>query len=98
MGFTPYVLHRDPDYWDEREKFNPDRFINPVHDPYAYGPFGFGRRVFIGQSFALGAIQMCIAKIIRLFEVSLKPGFKIDYLRGTLVHMPKEIVISLTPR
>lgn len=52
-----YGLHHDPKYFEEPEKFDPERFLgerknNTLHCG-AYLPFGLGPRMCIGNRFAL---------------------------------------------
>jgi cytochrome P450 len=60
---SQWVIHRHPDYWDEPDKFRPERFL-PGHDrerpKFTYFPFGGGPRACIGNTFALieGAIVL----------------------------------------
>ncbi|XP_032682945.1 cytochrome P450 9e2-like [Odontomachus brunneus] len=52
-----YGLHHDPKYFEEPEKFNPERFLGEqkkhIHNTGAYLPFGLGPRMCIGNRFAL---------------------------------------------
>ena len=53
---SPYVVHRHPDFWDDPEVFDPDRFgvegVNTRHE-FAYFPFSMGPRRCTGDFFAM---------------------------------------------
>ena len=52
----PWVTHRDPQFFPDPLKFDPERFspgrIESMH-PRAYFPFGMGRHVCIGARLAM---------------------------------------------
>lgn len=53
--FSPYVMHRHPDYWPDAEAFIPERWTPEEVEKrpkMAYIPFGGGARVCIGEPFA----------------------------------------------
>nr|8GK3_A Chain A, Cytochrome P450 3A7 [Homo sapiens]8GK3_B Chain B, Cytochrome P450 3A7 [Homo sapiens]8GK3_C Chain C, Cytochrome P450 3A7 [Homo sapiens]8GK3_D Chain D, Cytochrome P450 3A7 [Homo sapiens]8GK3_E Chain E, Cytochrome P450 3A7 [Homo sapiens]8GK3_F Chain F, Cytochrome P450 3A7 [Homo sapiens]8GK3_G Chain G, Cytochrome P450 3A7 [Homo sapiens]8GK3_H Chain H, Cytochrome P450 3A7 [Homo sapiens]8GK3_I Chain I, Cytochrome P450 3A7 [Homo sapiens]8GK3_J Chain J, Cytochrome P450 3A7 [Homo sapien len=69
-----YVLHHDPKYWTEPEKFLPERFsaANADNiDPYIYTPFGSGPRNCIGMRFALVNMKLALVRVLQNF--SFKP-------------------------
>lgn len=48
-----YLLHRHPEYWEQPEAFNPQRFMGDTNwQRYAYLPFSAGPRHCIGETFA----------------------------------------------
>jgi cytochrome P450 len=53
---SPWLIHRNPKYFADPLVFDPDRFL-PEREAsiprFAYFPFGGGRRVCIGNQFAL---------------------------------------------
>ena len=75
----PYLLHRDPRFWPEPERFDPDRWREGGDAPphrFSYFPFGAGPRKCIGSSFASveGALLLAvIARRVRLEAVSDDP-------------------------
>lgn len=74
---SPYVMHRDPRYFAEPERFNPERFsaANEKNIPrYAYLPFGGGPRVCIGNSFAMMEAQLILATMVQRLRLSLAAG------------------------
>lgn len=68
---SPYIVHRDPQYWSNPDIFNPDRWETDEvkdMDKFAYFPFAAGPRMCIGNNFALLESDIIIAKVIQNFD------------------------------
>jgi cytochrome P450 len=75
-----YVMHRNPRYWPNPERFDPERFSESAkkeRHKLAYFPFGGGVRVCIGESFAKMEGVLVLASIAQRFALTLVPGQKI---------------------
>ncbi len=83
---SQYVTHRHPDFWEQPEGFDPDRFA--AHPPPAYFPFGGGPRVCIGNNFALIEARLVLATVAQRYRVELVPGHPVE----------PESMITLRPR
>lgn len=79
--FSQYLMHRNPAYWDDPERFCPERFANE-HDPnrprYAYFPFGGGPRLCIGEPFAWMEGELLLASIAQHWRFGLAPKAVIE--------------------
>jgi cytochrome P450 len=74
---SQWVVHRDPRYFDDPERFYPERWADGLAKRlprYAYFPFGGGQRVCIGNTFALMELPLVLATIAQRFCFSLPPG------------------------
>ena len=71
---SQWVTHRSPLYWEEPEKFDPQRFApersRGRHD-YAYYPFGGGPRMCIGDRFSLMEQTLALAMTAQRFQVRI---------------------------
>ncbi len=74
---SQWVIHRDPRFFQEPERFNPDRwteeFVRQL-PKYAYFPFGGGPRLCIGNSFAMMEAVLVLATIAQRFRVVFPAG------------------------
>lgn len=69
---SPYAMHRNPEYFDKADSFDPDRWLDGRTDNLhrlAYLPFGAGPRVCIGNQFAIQEALMILASIAQRFHV-----------------------------
>ena len=71
---SPYVMHRQEQYYPNPEQFDPERF-SPEREAelprYAYIPFGGGPHVCIGNSFAMMEARLLLATIAQRFQLTL---------------------------
>jgi cytochrome P450 len=84
-------IHHDPRWWPEPDRFDPARFAagaGKERPRSAYLPFGGGRRVCIGQSFALMEMVLIAAVLSQRFVFDLKPCHTVE-LEATLTLRPK---------
>ena len=62
------AIARDFKYWTEHKSFKPDRFFDTSIDfkknNFEYLPFGAGRRVCPGYTFALVIVEYTIAPLL----------------------------------
>ena len=78
---SQYVTHRHPDFWDNPETFDPERFTperSAGRPRYAYFPFSGGPRQCIGNNFAMMEAVLVIATIARRYRLTLAPGHPVE--------------------
>jgi cytochrome P450 len=77
---SPYVIHRDPRFWPDPERFDPGRFAPEAaaaRPRFAYLPFGGGPRKCIGADFALTEAQLILAAVAQRYCLRLQPGWTV---------------------
>lgn len=74
LMLSPYITHRHPRFWENPDKFDPERFLperSADRPKYAYFPFGGGPRLCIGRDFALVEAALVIAEIAQRYRMRL---------------------------
>ena len=67
-----YLLHHDPDVYDDPYAFRPERFIGEKPGTYTWIPFGGGRRRCIGAAFATLEMREVLRAVFARYR--LAPG------------------------
>ena len=76
VNIPSYVLHRDPELWENPLEFNPEHFspeAKEKRNPYSYLPFGIGPRQCMGMRLALLEIKKGLLKIMQRFKFERAP-------------------------
>jgi cytochrome P450 len=80
---SQYVLHHDPRFFEEPEKFNPDRWTKEMRSKlpkFAYFPFGGGPRSCVGEPFAWMEGTLIIARIASRWKLELHGRERVEML------------------
>ena len=77
---SQFVLHRNPEFFPEPLRFDPDRFLpaaKAARAKFTYLPFGAGPRQCIGEAFAWMEGVLVLATIAQKWRLRLAPNAKI---------------------
>jgi cytochrome P450 len=69
-----YFMHHDARWFDEPERFRPERFLpeaEAARRPGSFIPFGAGSRACVGRHFAELEALLCLAALLRRFKLQL---------------------------
>lgn len=78
---SQWVMHRNPRWFPEPERFDPRRFTSDAikaRPRLAYLPFGAGRRLCLGEDFAWMQGVLMLATVARRFRLTLAPGQTVE--------------------
>jgi cytochrome P450 len=66
-----HEIHRDPDKFDDPERFDPDRFIDGGCGRDVYAPFGIDHHSCVGEAFARGFAAVFAERVTRRFDLEI---------------------------
>ncbi|KAB2076084.1 hypothetical protein ES319_A06G016300v1 [Gossypium barbadense] len=101
-----HKIHRDPLIWANPSKFQPERFMTTHKDVDVRGqnfeliPFGSGRRMCPGLSFALQNLSLILANVLHWFEfeTSLDEAVDMREAPGLTSSKVTPLEVYVTPR
>jgi cytochrome P450 len=96
-----FLINRDPDIWEDPQKFDPDRFdenSNFTSAKNGFFPFGYGTRTCIGNT--LAQIEGCVflVKLIKKYKLLPDPNFKPTILAGISLTTSNGLNVKLESR
>jgi len=99
--FSQWIMHRDPRYFHDPERFDPDRWLGGLAKQlprFAYFPFGGGPRVCIGAGFAMTEAILLLASIAAQYHFDLVPGQSVVPMPAITLRPAGGIKVSLVKR
>ncbi|XP_023738572.1 6,7,8-trihydroxycoumarin synthase [Lactuca sativa] len=97
-----FAIGRDPEAWENPEKFIPERFLCSDIDfrgnNFEFIPFGAGRRICPGMSMGVVTVELLIANLVYLFDWALPDGMKkedLDFeaMEGITMHKRNDLCL-----
>jgi cytochrome P450 len=94
---SPYVMHRDPRFFPEPERFDPGRWTpeaKAARPQFSYFPFGGGPRRCIGEGFAWMEGVLVIATLAQRWRLRLAPGQRVAPQTGVTLRPRRGILMT----
>ncbi|KAH6562540.1 hypothetical protein BASA50_001817 [Batrachochytrium salamandrivorans] len=101
---TPMIINiegvqRDPKYWPNPNKFDPDRWKDGfVPVPGSFLPFGEGPMACIGQKMAMIEIKLAFLALVSAFDMELVPNQDLIFVTSITTGLKRGLKIKLTPK
>ncbi|XP_047049820.1 cytochrome P450 71A1-like [Lolium rigidum] len=107
LFINAWAIGRDPAAWGETaDEFRPERFlgggsaadVDMRGNDYQLLPFGAGRRLCPGISFAMPVLEVALASLVRHFEWELPAGTRLDMSEASGLTTPPLAPLRLVPK
>lgn len=96
-----YAMHMDEAIWGDPDNFKPERFLNEdgsfnIKKDFSL-PFGAGRRICAGETFARNTMFLCIAALLQNFDLKTIAGKLPDHEDTDcgIARMPRDFWVKL---
>ncbi|PHT85206.1 Cytochrome [Capsicum annuum] len=102
-----WAIARDPEIWENPEKFIPERFLNNNIDfkgqDFEFIPFGAGRRGCPGIALGVASMELASSNLLYAFDWELPRGMKkedinTDAKRGLTTHKKNDLCLRIIYR
>jgi cytochrome P450 len=97
----PYLIHRDPRFWDDPATFNPWRWneeADKARPRFAYFPFGGGPRFCYGEAFAWMEATLALATIAQRWRLKLVEGHEVTPAPHVTIRPKGGLPMTAEPR
>lgn len=99
MFYSIYLTHRDPTVWENADQFCPERFSHGRKTPpFAYIPFGGGRRSCIGAAFGQAEARLVITQLLKNFSFELLNANQIRAHMGATLEPRPGVLMKVIKR
>ncbi len=102
VAFSRYSLHRHPDFWNDPERFDPERFRPGQEEnrrsTYASVPFGGGPRICIGLHFAMLELVVVLALLARRHRLVVDASDRHEMAAALTMHPKYGVRVRAEPR
>jgi cytochrome P450 len=98
---SPWVLHRDPRYFEHPTEFRPERWSGDFARQlprFAYIPFGGGPRICIGNRFAIMEMILILATVAQQYRLQWHGARPVVPLPSITLRPKGGIRVQLAPR
>jgi cytochrome P450 len=98
---SPIVMHHDPRYYPEPERFDPERWTPEAREArpkFSYFPFGGGPRVCIGEGFAWMEGVLLLATLAQRYRLLLAPNQLVETRPSITLRPRRRIKMILESR
>jgi enediyne biosynthesis protein E7 len=95
-----YATHRHPEFWDDPDRFDPDRFLPEAvagRHRHAYVPFGTGQRACVGRHLAMLETPLALAMLARRFRPVPVAGRPVVYRAEASLRARNGVWMTLEP-
>jgi cytochrome P450 len=109
VAISPYLLHRNSEFWPNPEGFDPRRFIPGAAGPttpnaggasrsrYAFLPFGGGRRICVGAGLAQLEATLVLATLTQRAQLDLLPTAPVRARADVTLHPRGPVMVTVAP-
>jgi len=95
---SQYVTQRHPDFWDDPDRFDPQRFAPGAEEArhrFAFFPFGGGAHSCIGKAMALMDAQLVVGMIVQRFHLELVDPSPVGIRPGITIRPDRRVLVRL---